>query len=209
MIEYSVWKAWILRIPFQYLLFHVRGAIRHVLWSLICVEPGIVLWMDLLSRLEAGSPAPLLVRRISTDMMIKWISRLLSVSGCCDYIFHTDSFPVGGQIGRSVSLPYNTLWMINPSSIPLSKALGKSEGHTYLQSLSLLCCVFAAHAEHRADVLILLPAYISWSGLCNRCSTKCFFLHCRATLLQSSYCICAIALQILKDKLFTAPFPHQ
>lgn len=71
--------------------------------------------------------------------------------------------------------------MINPSSIPPSKALGKAEGHTGPQGPSLLCLVFAA----------LFTTLLHVPNVSQMCSFCCLFIFlevvCRADVAVSVF----------------------
>lgn len=103
-----------------------------------------------------------------------------------------------------------------PSSLPLRLWGNLKDTRAFGLSLIMLC--LSCMCWTQTDVLILLPAYFSSSGLSSRCSSKCFLLRPFTTRLQNRSRAPASALQlfnesIIHDSLSTsvkmAPFPPE
>lgn len=77
-----------------------------------------------------------------------------------------------------------------------------------LLELSLIMRCLCCTCRTLADVLILLPAYFSSSGLSSRCSSKCFLLRPFTTRRQNRSCAPASALQIFSENIIHVPPFH-
>lgn len=106
--------------------------------------------------------------------------------------------------------------------LPFSHLSLRSSGEIWrthvLSELSPILLRLRGTCRTLADVLILLPAYFSSSGLSSRCSSKCFLLRPFTTLLQNRSCAPASALQIFNENIIHVPlstslemahFPHE
>lgn len=141
-------------------------------------------------------------------------------SGACSYVsaamitFPTQaSFQLVTRLrGVSLYLKPPSGWLTLHQLLPTPKLWGKlKDTHAlkdlayYAMSLLLSSYNLTTHAKHRADVLILLPVYFSWSGLHSIFSSKRFLLHLFTILLQNRNCTHAISLHIFKEKTLHSP----
>lgn len=192
----SVWCTWMGFYHAPLALPSLRHALRN--WNI-----GVSL--DRLSFVSRGSqPSPAWCS--GSCKLISWLWSLLLGFSCCVFSSHTDSLHSVARLeGVSPNFTGPSGWL--PFSHPSLWSSGEIWRTHVLRELSLIMLCLCCTCWMLADVLILLPAYFSSSGLSSRCSSKCFLLRPFTTLLQNRSPAPASALQIFNENIIHVPLP--